>query len=124
MEEAAEEVPVPLSKEALAAAEERLREELAHIEKELIELGASPDGSVDVAFDEGFADAAQTASERAKVLSLVEGLMTRLDDVRVALRKIPQGTYGLCERCGKEINPERLEAIPAARLCISCKQKG
>lgn len=114
---------MPLSREALRVAEGRLQDELAHIEKELAELGATPDGSVDVRFDEGFADAAQTTSERAKVLSLIEGLQTRLEDVRAALRKIEQKTYGLCERCGKEINPERLEAIPAARLCISCKQK-
>lgn len=113
-----------LSKEALSAAEERLREELTTVEKELTELGAAPDGWVDVPFDEGFADAAQTTSERAKVLSLVEGLISRREDVQNALRKIPLGTYGVCERCGKEIGPERLEAVPAARLDISCKQKG
>lgn len=112
-----------LSKQALGIAEERLQEELATLDKELAESGATPDGSVEVLFDEGFADAAQTTSERAKVLSLVEGLITRREDVQNALRKIPLGTYGLCERCGEEIDPDRLEAIPAARLCISCKQK-
>lgn len=114
---------MPLTKEALQVAQERLSDETAHIEKELAELGATPDGSVEVGFDEGFADAAQTTSERAKVLSLIEGLQLRMEDVRAALKKIEQGTYGLCERCGQEISPERLEAIPAARLCISCKQK-
>lgn len=114
---------MPLSKELLATARERLQEEMEHDEKELAELGATPDGSVEVGFDEGFADAAQTTSERAKVISLIEGLQQRMDDVRVALGKIEKGTYGLCERCGEEITHERLEAIPAARLCISCKQK-
>lgn len=114
---------MPLTKDALSRAGDGLLEEKATIEKELVELGATPDGSVDVVFDEGFADAAQTTSERAKVLSLVEGLGDRLKDVQNALRKIPLGTYGICERCGKEIDPERLEAIPAARLCIKCKQE-
>jgi RNA polymerase-binding transcription factor DksA len=43
--------------------------------------------------------------------------------VDLALSKIEKGTYGICERCGNPITPERLEAIPYARLCMSCKQK-
>jgi RNA polymerase-binding transcription factor len=112
-----------LSKELVDNARRRLDEEADAIAKELVDLGATPDGSVDVAFDEGFADAAQTTSERAKVLSFVEGLRQRLDDVRAALSRIEKGTYGICERCGKQIDPERLEAVPAASLCISCAQK-
>jgi DnaK suppressor protein len=33
------------------------------------------------------------------------------------------GTYGLCERCGQPIGDERLEALPAARLCMTCKRQ-
>lgn len=113
---------VAMSKESESAAGERLRDELELITKELADLGVSPDGVVEVSFDEGFADAAQTTSERSNVLSLAEGLSTRLEDVRSALDRLEKGNYGRCERCGKEINPERLEAIPTARLCISCKQ--
>lgn len=112
-----------LSKEALDAARERLESDLKNVEKELADLGASPDGSVEVSFDEGFADAAQATSERAKVISLVETLRHRLDDVRAALIRVERGTYGVCERCGNQIPPERLEAVPTARLCISCAQK-
>lgn len=111
-----------LSKEAESAAEQRLREELEIITKELADLGVSPDGVVEFSFDEGFADAAQTTSERSNVLSLAEGLAQRLEDVKASLGRLGRGTYGSCERCGKEINPERLEAIPTATLCISCKQ--
>ncbi len=111
---------VAMSKEAGSVAEQRLRGELDLITKELADLGVSPDGVVEVSFDEGFADAAQTTSERSNVLSLAEGLRTRLEDVRFALDRLEKGNYGTCERCGKQINPERLEAIPTARLCISC----
>ena len=38
-----------------------------------------------------------------------------------ALDRIQQNKYGLCVKCGKKINPERLEAIPYALLCINCK---
>lgn len=93
------------------------------VEAELADLGFAANGKVDVHFDEGFADAAQTTSERARVLSFAEGLRQRLDEVQSALHRIDAGTYGKCESCGNEIPPERLEAIPAASLCISCKQK-
>lgn len=112
-----------LSKEATRAAEQRLREEVETVDKELADLGVSPDGAVEVSFDEGFADAAQATSERARVLSLAEGLVQRREDVVISLKRIEEGSYGRCENCGDEINPERLEAIPTARLCISCKQK-
>jgi DnaK suppressor protein len=114
---------VALSNEAHSEAEQRLHEELDTITKELADLGVSPDGTVEVSFDEGFADAAQTTSERSNVLSIAEGLKNRLDDVKSALGRLERGTYGQCERCGKEIDPDRLEAIPTARLCISCKQE-
>lgn len=40
-----------------------------------------------------------------------------------ALERIEKGEYGICVSCGKEINPERLEAVPHARLCIECKSR-
>jgi len=40
-----------------------------------------------------------------------------------ALERIEKGDYGNCVGCGEEINPERLEAVPHARLCIACKSK-
>ena len=112
-----------LTSEALDDARKRLNGELEYVKGELIQMGFPTDGTVDVTFDEGFADAAQTTSERAKVLSLAEGLKQRLEDVQAALGRLEKGTYGICESCGKDIAPERLEAVPAARLCIDCKQK-
>ena len=44
-----------------------------------------------------------------------------LSEVQVALDKIAEGTYGLCEQCHREIGKERLEARPYARLCIHCE---
>ncbi|NIA30939.1 MAG: TraR/DksA family transcriptional regulator [Actinobacteria bacterium] len=40
-----------------------------------------------------------------------------------ALERIEKGEFGSCINCGKEINPERLEAVPHARLCIECKSR-
>jgi DnaK suppressor protein len=114
---------VAASKDFLESALKRLTEEDRAVKEELADLGFGTDGQVDVNFDEGFADAAQTTSERAKILSLAEGLRQRLDDLHAALQRVERGTYGTCESCGQPIGPERLEAIPTARLCISCKQR-
>ena len=43
--------------------------------------------------------------------------------VKRALRRIEEGTYGECMRCGAEISPRRLEARPEAALCFSCASK-
>lgn len=109
--------------EDLLVAQKNLREEEAIVLAELADLGFTADGKVDIHLDEGFADAAQTTSERARVLSLAEGLQQRLEDVQDALVRIEKGTYGKCEGCGNNIPPERLEAIPAAKLCMTCKSK-
>ena len=43
-------------------------------------------------------------------------------DIDEALRKIQEGTYGICEDCGEEISAKRLGVMPTATLCISCKE--
>jgi DnaK suppressor protein len=48
-------------------------------------------------------------------------LKQQLAEVEHALVKFDEGTYGICDNCGKEIAPERLEALPQAALCIKCK---
>ena len=56
--------------------------------------------------------------EREKDFSLLEQLEAEIGDLDAALRKIDDGTYGTCEVCGREIEPERLEAMPGTRTCI------
>ena len=45
-----------------------------------------------------------------------------LDKIEKALRKIDEGTFGICEECGEEISVKRLEARPETTLCIRCKE--
>jgi DnaK suppressor protein len=40
--------------------------------------------------------------------------------IREALKRISEGTYGICAHCGEDIDPKRLEALPTATRCISC----
>ena len=102
----------------------RLEEELASLEQQLREHGVDPQGEgIEVDVDEGFADSAQATTERSELLGLIEQLGGTLRDVKAALRRLDEGTYGKCTNCGNEIGEERLEAIPAAPLCLECKQK-
>ena len=97
-----------------------LQEERATLRAQLQDYGADPDdpSSTGIDFEGGFADTAQATAERGRVLALVEGLRANLADVEHALARIEAGTYGTCERCGRPIEPERLEALPTASLCI------
>ena len=74
-------------------------------------------------FDEGFADSGQVTAERGEVEALVGTLRETLQEIDAALEKFEAGTYGRCESCGNPIADARLEAMPAARLCISCASK-
>lgn len=53
-------------------------------------------------------------------LSVEGNLELKLRDVNAALDRIKKGVYGKCENCGKMIDQARLEASPAAKLCIDC----
>jgi len=69
------------------------------------------------------ADQGTDAMEREKSFYFASKTGRFLYHIDEALRRINNNTYGICQGCGKEINPERLEAVPHARLCIACKEK-
>jgi DnaK suppressor protein len=115
-----------LDPEVVARLQEALEQERRSLRAQLAEHGADPDdlNSAGLDFEGGFADSAQTTAERDRLLLVVENLRQTLGDVEHALGKIRTGSgYGMCERCGREIGQDRLEALPWARLCISCKQE-
>ena len=59
--------------------------------------------------------------EREKNFSLIAALNSELASVESALQALKLGTYGICERCGEAIPPERLEVRPEATLCVPCQ---
>jgi len=61
--------------------------------------------------------------EVEKGLILENRVREQLAEVEHALHKFDQGTYGLCDICGQHIEPARLEALPQANLCLSCKAR-
>ncbi len=95
-----------------------LEEERGQLEEQLKDLGSSDISQGD--FDPNFADSSQVTAERGELDALRASLQERLKDVVHALDKVSRGTYGLCETCAAAIAIERLEAMPTARLCMTC----
>jgi RNA polymerase-binding protein DksA len=83
------------------------------------ELGELSTGGV----DNHMADTASATYDRELDAGLEEGAQHTLEEVDAALARIDAGTYGTCEACGKPIGPERLSAIPWARLCIDDQRR-
>ncbi|SEO38775.1 TraR/DksA family transcriptional regulator [Trujillonella endophytica] len=70
--------------------------------------------------DEHDPEGATIAFERQQVAALLEAARRRLADAEAALARRAEGSYGICETCGRPIGEERLAARPAARTCITC----
>jgi DnaK suppressor protein len=66
---------------------------------------------------------ADEVQEYDNKLSLEYSLELKLKDVNIALEKIENGTYGICENCGKKIDKKRLLACPEAKTCLKCNGK-
>jgi len=69
------------------------------------------------------ADDATEAFEQAKDMALLQNAERLLEQVRDALGRLDDGTYGKCENCGEPIDPARLEALPYLTLCLRCQQR-
>src|SRR3954453_18117142 len=69
-------------------------------------------------YDQHQADMGTETFEREKDLSILEQVEAELADVEHALRRLDEGTYGTGEIDGKPIPEDRLEVMPAARLCL------
>ena len=80
-------------------------------------------GSENLGYGNHMADDASEAFEQAKDLALRQNAEKVLSQINDALERFEQGTYGLCERCGSEIDPARLKALPYVTLCLRCQQR-
>jgi DnaK suppressor protein len=70
--------------------------------------------------DEHDPEGSTLAFERGQLVAQIERSRVKVVEIDIALERIALGTYGICERCGAQIGPARLEVLPAARLCITC----
>jgi RNA polymerase-binding protein DksA len=102
-----------------------LLEERERVEHAIQHLSEDHDGSLEdetdelaTASDNHMGDLASATLDREIDYSLGENSEQVLQEIDAALKRIDDGTYGTCTKCGKEIGEERLEARPWASLCI------
>ena len=118
----------PLTQKEVKELRERLVAEREELETQFQELEEQTFGTTqteltgEMGFDEEPADAGTATFERERDLSLVNNVRDLMERVDKALAKIEDGTYGLCDRCGKPIEKVRLKALPYANLCLKDKQ--
>ncbi len=99
----------------------RLRDELSEMEEHQLKTEEKP--VADAANEDDLVDVATETFEREKELALESSVQGILEMVEEALKKVRDGTYGICDGCSKPIDGNRLRAIPYARLCIKCKER-
>ena len=97
----------------------RLEAELADTMAELERL----EQKLQVEVEYGLGEGDPIIHEREINMALRRRAKRKVRSLQDALARLEEGTYGICERCGREIGAQRLEAIPEARLCIDCAQQ-
>lgn len=117
-----------ISKELSKELHESLVQEKSRLQREIggLQEGISA-GTYDIegmdSVDQHPADEGSELFEREKNLAVQSTLTRELDEVNIALQKFEDGTYGVCEICGKPIDERRLRAFPAATHDVECQAK-
>lgn len=110
-------------KELILKRKDEILDEIKHISEDTLKK-SQKDASGDISgYTYHMADVATDTYDREFSLGLASNereLLYELDD---ALKKIDEGTFGICEECKSLITKTRLKAVVYARFCIKCQQK-
>jgi len=82
----------------------------------------SADSSGDLVYSDHMPELGSDAIEREKAFLFASRDGNYLSQLEDALRRIDEGTFGVCRECGKEIPQERMEAVPTTTICVPCKE--
>jgi RNA polymerase-binding transcription factor DksA len=107
------------ARDHLAKEQERLEGVKASLEADGIGTESESENLSELSdADQHQADTGTETFERERDFSILEQVEGELHDIERALQRLDDGTYGQCEFCNQPIDPERLEAMPAARFCV------
>ncbi len=104
-------------KKLLLRQEKEVKEELKRLEKD------------DPVFDSGLPESIEPgtsswiADVHSRAVAVKENLQSMLSKTQKSLINLRKGTYGRCEKCGKQIEEKRLQAMPTATMCVACSKK-
>jgi len=110
-------------REDLIKQKAKILEELLQIREEALKK-SQKDSSGDLSgYTLHMADMATDLYDREFSLELAEGERERLYALDEAIRRIDEGSYGVCDMCGCRISKQRLKVMPQAGKCIECQEK-
>ncbi|MFC7448280.1 TraR/DksA family transcriptional regulator [Rhodococcus daqingensis] len=114
-----------MTESTAATARDRIAAEQAATERRIESLNARLNDILDGSEltsndDEHDPEGSTIAFERAQVASLLGDARQELDDLEAARRRVDDGSYGICVKCGRPIGTERLDVLPAVLRCIDC----
>ena len=106
----------------LGEVEATLRADLEKISAEIAELTKPPEAGATIGFGKRIGEGTTEAIDRFTSVGVANDLQAIRDRTERALEKIGEGTYGVCDSCGKQIPAGRLQVAPASALCVECAQ--
>ena len=113
--------PSQVDREGAAELRTMLRERRHTLQEQVRSLGKhDPNESANLQFGKRIGDGTAYAIDRMTGAFQARTLYETVMQIDAALRRLDEGTYGKCERCGETIPPERLAVLPWAGLCVPC----
>lgn len=106
-----------MNQETLNGHKKKLEAEKVSLMAEVDRVQKPSDFGSDI---DGFDEKTDEAEEIGNQESIAAALKDRMGEIDVALSKINSGTYGVCEKCGNEIEEEVLKVNPESRFCKAC----
>lgn len=102
---------------------QRILKEMGHLENTVLKVNQRDSAGDLSGYSFHMADVGTDSMEREKAFLFASAEGRSLMEINEALRRLYRGEYGVCESCTLPIARARLEAMPHARLCLSCKEK-
>jgi RNA polymerase-binding protein DksA len=110
-------------KKLILKIKDKILDEIKHISEDTLKKSQKEAAGDISGYTYHMADVASDTYDREFSLGLVSNERESLYELDDALKKIEEGTFGICEECKSLITKTRLKAVPYARLCLRCQEK-
>jgi DnaK suppressor protein len=114
---------MPIDDSDLQAIRGELEARRESIRARIAALSKRPEGGSGLGFGKRIGDGTTEAVNRLTDIGVGQSLEQTLARTERALRKLDEGTYGICDGCGEAISPGRMRALPEGVLCLKCASK-
>jgi len=110
-------------KKLITKIREKVLDDIKHISEDTLKK-SQKDAAGDISgYTYHMADVATDTYDREFSLGLASNERQSLYELEDAIKKIEEGTFGICEECKSPISKTRLKVVPFARLCVKCQER-